>query len=334
MSGLEELFGIFKGNKKAETTPKRDSAAFVEHYLKDEQLQKTLDTLDRVVASQSWTVDSVEHPVFYRNETLSEAVHVGVEAQELKNYMAEGSETYQGAELNEDVLKTVLTHFLDTIEPYEFYAFTQDVDALYDKVVNTPIDMVKYIIEERAKKLESLTSTENVVPDVALARRILELDVMLQLQKSQTGKATEVPHDISYYAELFADAVEVSLSPHPEPETTGESNADAEFDTDREAHDSVAGLHSQQIHEKDSGLQDRTDAAHVEPEQFVEDGVGANDGVAQEGNTAQYTNQSGPAKEVDASEIGAQTPTDTVAHRANADINPLTDTNEGDAFEK
>lgn len=212
MASLEDLFDFFKGaNKKGEVQRTVSNEAFVEHFLQDGQLQQTLDTLDRVLASEAWGAEEgIES--FYENPSLDRAIQVAREAKALETYMSDEN-TYAGAELNEDVLKTVLQHFLSAIEPYEFYAFLEDVSTLYDKVVHTPTEMLKYIIEERGKKLEKV-SQENVDQiDVEFAKRILELDLMLQLQRMRQGKAIENAQSIERYASLFAERVHEKYRP-------------------------------------------------------------------------------------------------------------------------
>lgn len=185
MGTMDNLFGFFTGdNKKAENDVSAAAKDYVALQLSDAKIAQTLQIVDRVVDMQHWLFRPNESgDVPYENASLEDAVPAGEDVQELMDYM-KGQVDYNGVELNDDVLKTVLTHFLNTIEVYEFDAHDYDLQEVVDQVARTPHELLKYVIEERQGKLDQWQQeVEDGAPlSSEFAKRIFEYDLLLQFQ--------------------------------------------------------------------------------------------------------------------------------------------------------
>lgn len=206
MGKMDEIFGFFTGdNKRAANEVPTDAWAFINEQLSDHRLKTTLQTVRRVVLSKDWLFHAGAH-FSYENDSLAQAIHAGEDVLSLTEYM-NGEAAYRGVELNEDVLKTVLTHFLNTIEVYEYDAFSFSLEEVLDRVQETPTDLLKYVIEERQTKLDQIFEEIETMPERAteeLARRIFEYDLLLQ---AQGAKAMGDHNRVNSYARRYADAV-------------------------------------------------------------------------------------------------------------------------------
>lgn len=209
MSGaVDDFLGLFRGTKK-----KEDEAAcvlsrnetYIEEQLSDERLEHTLAVVDAAVEMKEWLL-SEETRGWYRNESLERAIVIGEEVQQVRAYMAEDRESYEGAELNGDVLKTVLAHFLRTMECYEFSAFDFDVKALVHQVENTPGELLKYLAEERGAKLHKKMQSVQERGTSEFARRIFEYDLLVQRQAGDSGSSNGA---IREYARCYEEGLRV-----------------------------------------------------------------------------------------------------------------------------
>lgn len=181
MGVMDNIAGFFTGdNKKVENQVPDQAFAYINHLVSDEEIARTLDKVSRVVEMKDWLFFQEEEGHFpYRNESLEKAIYVGQDVEEAVHYMKNG-EGYQGVALNDDVLKTILTRFLTTIDVYEFTGLDFDLKGLYRQVYSTPGEMVNYIIEERQGKLDQMVQDPAQVASPDFARRLYEYDFLIQ----------------------------------------------------------------------------------------------------------------------------------------------------------
>lgn len=206
MGTMDNLLGFFTGdNKRAENDVNDAARDYVALKLSDAKIGQTLQVVDRVVDMKNWLfVPSEMSDVRYENASLEEAVRAGEDVQEMVDYM-KGQTAYNGVELNDDVLKTVLTHFLNTIEVYEFDAHDYDLREVYNQVAETPHELLKYVIEERQGKLDELRreAEDGMSVSSEFAKRIFEYDLLLQFQGT---KAMGDSGRVNGYAKAYQEA--------------------------------------------------------------------------------------------------------------------------------
>lgn len=205
MSKMDQILSFFTGdNKKVENGIAQEAKGFIQAQLAEDKLETTLTIVDRVVDMENWLFEPEQSgQEKYENESLEKAILIGHEVQDLMRYM-KNDLPYQGVELNQDVLKTVLMHFLNTIEVYEFEACTFHLPELYTKVKNTPYDLLKYVIEERQEKLDQLQKDPEALASPEYARRIFEYDLLIQSVGSpDSGENAR----IASYAEKYEETV-------------------------------------------------------------------------------------------------------------------------------
>lgn len=181
MSSNDGFFGLFKSNKQKEKEMEERQSknqGYIDHFLSEENLMQTLNVVDKVIDSEDWIFAPWDSGGQYENERLEKAIARAKEARQIRDYMENG-DVYQGIEINQDVLKTALTHFLNTISHALFYAFRGDAHGLYNKVGETPNEVLKYFIEERQQKLDDLFVNPDPYVDQELANRIFEYDLLL-----------------------------------------------------------------------------------------------------------------------------------------------------------
>lgn len=209
MSGaVDDFLGLFRGAKRKEDEAARvlpRDEAYIEEQLSDQRLEHTLAVVDAAVDMKEWLF-SEETSGWYRNESLERAILIGEEVQQVRAYMAEDRESYEGAELNSDVLKTVLAHFLRTMECYEFSAFDFDLKALVHQIENTPGELLKYLVEERGAKLREKMQNAQERGTSDFARRIFEYDLLVQ---RRAGEGTPPNGASREYARCYEEALRV-----------------------------------------------------------------------------------------------------------------------------
>lgn len=182
MGVMDNIAGFFTGdNKKVENQVPDRAFAYIDDLLTDEKIGNTLDKVSKVVQMRDWLFFQGEGEGYfpYRNESLEKAIYVGQDVEEAVRYMKNG-EGYEGVDLNDDVLKTILTRFLSTIDVYEFTGLDFDLQDLYRKVYSTPSEMVNYIIEERQGKLDQMAQDRVQLASPDFARRLYEYDFLIQ----------------------------------------------------------------------------------------------------------------------------------------------------------
>lgn len=182
MSVMDDIAGFFTGdNKKVENQVPNQAFAFIDYFLTDEEIGNTLEKVSKVVRMNDWLFSKDEGEGYfpYQNESLEKAIYVGRDVEEAVQYM-KNAQGYQGVELNDDVLKTILARFLTTIDVYEFTGLDFDLESLYRQVYATPSEMLNYIIEERQGKLDQMAEDPAQCLDPDFARRIYEYDFLVQ----------------------------------------------------------------------------------------------------------------------------------------------------------
>lgn len=210
MGSKSNFFSFFTGDKDKEEDLRAMSKTrpYLDHLLSDENLQETLNIVNRIVSMEDWLFQPSENGFQYHNKSMEAAIEVGKEAQSAVSYLS-GNEDYYGVQLNQDVLKTVLVHFMNTIDAYEFEAARGDLPAIYEQALNTPEEMIKYILEERKSKLDILSKDPEASGSNNFACRIFEYDLILQVAGAKT------PSDSAYLeemAEAFAQALDDKFS--------------------------------------------------------------------------------------------------------------------------
>lgn len=190
------LFGLFKKDKTEEDQESLvDNYAYINFLLSDEHLNETLANVHKIVDLESWLFQPYSNGFQYHNKSMEDAIEIGRKVKNTESYLA-GNQDYRGVSLNKDVLKTVLKHFLETIDAFEFEAARDGLEPIYDAALNTPEEMIRYILEERKEKLDILARDAEGSRSVDYARRIFEYDLILQVAGEKT------PTDSKYISEL------------------------------------------------------------------------------------------------------------------------------------
>lgn len=187
--GLLDFLSGF--NQEDQETLKPEQEQYIYSKVDDSEIAHTLEVVDRVVSMEDWLfTPQGERNVIYTNDSLEQAIEVGKKVQELRGYM-EANDGYAGVDLNEDVLKESLMHFLGTIEPYEFAAGDENLHDIFLKAVNTPQSMLNYIIRERREKLMHFAETDPGSREYAA--RLFEYDFLDQWDDNgEEGESTLV----------------------------------------------------------------------------------------------------------------------------------------------
>ncbi len=187
MGALDDFLDFFKGTpKQGKQLVKPEAQNWARAQLSEANRSEILNRVDRVVEMDSWLFHDEEETDFYHNESLEKAMEIGREVREMRSYLSR-EQVYEGVDLNEDVLSTVLEHFLATVDVYEYVACQFDLQEIYRKAMRTPRELLKYIIEERQKKLYQALEQEKERGNSGdlgadFARRLFEFDLLIQLE--------------------------------------------------------------------------------------------------------------------------------------------------------
>ncbi len=201
----DSLYDFIMGTSEGKIRENKLSlnSSFVKYYIDPENSDQTLRIVNKAVHSAHW----LEEGHFYESEILANSIRIGEEVRKLQGYM-DRKEGYKGVDLNSDVLKMVLSDFLNTIPHYMFYAFSEDTDQLFERVKNTPDDILPYVIEERYVKLVEYTEQDQLEPSLGLAVRILEYDLLIHKQGGP--RLEEAKAEVAVFAKRFSEAVMTS----------------------------------------------------------------------------------------------------------------------------
>lgn len=198
-----------------------NSSLYIEENVSDENMLHTLEVVENIVEMDTWLFQQdgldEENKFFYQNPSLQNSIEIARKIQEIRSYL-EDDETYAGVDLNTDVLKTSIADFLRNIELFEFEAGDGPLKELYEKVLYTPSDVLKYIIEERKKKLESYSLDPSLLVNKEYAIRIFEYDLLIQMAGSSTFQMER--RFVESCARAFADAIIKNLQEKYMPKET------------------------------------------------------------------------------------------------------------------
>lgn len=195
------LLRFFSNKPSGHRNSQTLSNSFIKHSTLSDQFDDSLKVIQKIVDAQDWIF---AEDGFYQSESLKKAIHIGEEIRRLESYMDESSD-YQGVDLNQDVLKGVVSDFLSHIDPVHYYAFQGQAEAIFEKVLNTPGELLPYVIDERWEKLQAHQEEGDGLPTVEDALRIFEYDLLVQKQASQNP--SEGDYGVSTFTKHFADLV-------------------------------------------------------------------------------------------------------------------------------
>lgn len=200
---IKEFFNFGNKRESLRESKLNLNSSFVKYYLDHENIPLALRIVNKVVESQEWLFGGEEGDSFYQNQSLTEAIRLGIEIRRLQGYM-NNKEGYRGVDLNDDVLKMLLSDFLNEIDHYLFYAFSGEPKIIYEKVKNTPEEILKYVIEERYTKLLELYNGEYEQPDLDFSNRIFEYDLLLQKSGEEDSEDQKA---VDYFSKKFSEIV-------------------------------------------------------------------------------------------------------------------------------